>query len=64
MKPSRCALPATVALIASVATASGQSSPPAGTLVVSNMNDKTATVLDAATGEVRATLATGRRFIL
>ena len=33
---------------------------PAGTLVVSNMNDHTVTVLDAATGRVHATLATGQ----
>jgi YVTN family beta-propeller protein len=32
---------------------------PTGTLVVSNMNDHTATVLDAATGRVVATLPTG-----
>ena len=32
---------------------------PTGTLVVSNMNDHTATILDAATGRVHATLATG-----
>jgi DNA-binding beta-propeller fold protein YncE len=32
---------------------------PAGTLVVSNMNDHTATLLDAATGRVLATLPTG-----
>lgn len=32
---------------------------PTGTLVVSNMNDHTATVLDAATGRVLATLPTG-----
>ena len=32
---------------------------PTGTLVVSNMNDHTATVLDAATGRVHATLTTG-----
>ncbi|MGZ8490968.1 MAG: YVTN family beta-propeller repeat protein [Gemmatirosa sp.] len=32
---------------------------PAGTLVVSNMNDHTATILDAATGRVHATLPTG-----
>lgn len=30
-----------------------------GTLVVSNMNDHTATIIDAATGRVHATLATG-----
>jgi DNA-binding beta-propeller fold protein YncE len=33
---------------------------PTGTLVVSNMNDHTATVLDAASGRVLATLPTGR----
>ena len=32
---------------------------PTGTLVVSNMNDHTATVVDAATGRVHATLPTG-----
>ena len=32
---------------------------PTGTLVVSNMNDHTATVIDAATGRVHATLPTG-----
>jgi len=32
---------------------------PSGTLVVSNMNDHTATVIDAATGRVYATLPTG-----
>ena len=32
---------------------------PAGTIVASNMNDNTATVLDAATGRVLATLPTG-----
>ncbi len=32
---------------------------PRGTLVVSNMNDNTATVIDAATGKVHATLPTG-----
>src|SRR5512138_1725597 len=31
----------------------------AGTLIVSNMNDNTATVLDAASGRVLATLPTG-----
>src|SRR5471032_3058704 len=30
-----------------------------GTLIVSNMNDNTATVLDVATGRVLATLSTG-----
>lgn len=32
---------------------------PVGTIVVSNMNDATATVIDAATGRVHATLPTG-----
>src|SRR5512141_1653546 len=32
---------------------------PSGTLIVSNMNDNTATILDAATGRVLATLPTG-----
>jgi YVTN family beta-propeller protein len=45
-----------------VAIASGiaqASRGPAGTVIVSNMNDNTATVLDAATGRVLATLPTG-----
>ena len=33
---------------------------PTGTLVVSNMNDHTVTILDAATGRVHATLPTGQ----
>jgi YVTN family beta-propeller protein len=42
------------------ASARGQSpSRPTGTIVASNMNDNTATVLDAATGRVLATLPTG-----
>ena len=32
---------------------------PRGTLIVSNMNDSTATIIDAATGRVRATVRTG-----
>jgi YVTN family beta-propeller protein len=36
-----------------------QGNAPRGTLVVSNMNDHTATILDAATGRVRATVPTG-----
>jgi len=39
--------------------ATGGGGGPTGTLVVSNMNDHTATVLDAATGRVLATLPTG-----
>lgn len=45
--------------LASARVASAQDHP-TGTLVVSNMNDHTATVLDAATGRVLATLPTGR----
>jgi YVTN family beta-propeller protein len=45
--------PAAAAALALLAPA------PSGTLVVSNMNDHTATVIDAATGRVRATLPTG-----
>ena len=45
---------ATMALLGSSAPVA-----PGGTLVVSNMNDHTATVIDAASGRVRATLPTG-----
>jgi YVTN family beta-propeller protein len=45
--------------LAPVRTAHAQDRP-TGTLVVSNMNDHTATVLDVATGRVLATLPTGR----
>ena len=38
---------------------SGQQSAPVGTLVASNMNDATATILDAGSGKVLATLPTG-----
>ena len=49
-----------VAVLASGATSlHAQARTPAGTLVVSNMNDHTATVIDAATGRVHATLPTG-----
>ncbi|MEP7347484.1 MAG: cytochrome D1 domain-containing protein [Gemmatimonadaceae bacterium] len=41
------------------AKAGAQRHGPNGTLVVSNMNDNTATVLDAATGRLLATLPTG-----
>ncbi|HET7458902.1 MAG TPA: hypothetical protein VFJ74_14730 [Gemmatimonadaceae bacterium] len=49
----------TILLAALAAAAIDQHDVPAGTLVVSNMNDNTATVIDAATGRVRATLPTG-----
>ncbi len=39
--------------------ARAQGARPRGTVVVSNMNEATATVIDAATGAVRATLPTG-----
>ncbi|HEY4319934.1 MAG TPA: YncE family protein [Gemmatimonadales bacterium] len=42
-----------------VASAAAQTSGPAGTLVVANMNDNTAMVLDAASGRLVATLPTG-----
>ena len=42
------------------AAAAQRDTRPAGTLVVSNMNDHTATLLDAGTGRVLATLPTGR----
>ena len=59
--------PRFAAFVAAIAFALGQTphvlsaqpAAPVGTLVVSNMNDHTATVLDAATGRVRATLPTG-----
>jgi YVTN family beta-propeller protein len=55
----RTALLGAVLTLASTHAASAQDRP-TGTLVVSNMNDHTATVLDAATGRVLATLPTGR----
>lgn len=45
-----------VAFLAALAAPLGAQT---GTLVVSNMNDHTATIIDAATGRVHATLATG-----
>jgi DNA-binding beta-propeller fold protein YncE len=48
------------ALIVWSARAASAQDRPTGTLVVSNMNDHTATILDAATGRVLATLRTGR----
>lgn len=52
-------------MLSAVALAAGILAPlhapgPAGTIVVSNMNDHTATVIDAASGRVRATLPTGQ----
>ena len=48
-----------LAFMSSRGAAAQESRGPAGTLIVSNMNDNTATVLSAATGEVLATLPTG-----
>lgn len=48
-----------LALLAAAAPLPAQSRGPTGTLVVSNMNDNTATILDAATGITIATVPTG-----
>ena len=50
---------AAVAFAACNAPLRAQSRGPAGTIVVSNMNDNSATVIDAASGRVLATLPTG-----
>ncbi len=50
---------AAAACVALVALASRTISAQTGTLVVSNMNDHTATVIDVASGRVHATLPTG-----
>lgn len=59
--PNTSVRAATVVALALVTAAPLPAQPPApaGTLVVSNMNDHTATLIDAATGRVRATLPTG-----
>ena len=46
-------------VIATAVSASGAQERPRGTVVVSNMNDNTAMILDAATGKTLATLPTG-----
>jgi YVTN family beta-propeller protein len=46
-------------LLAGRGAAAQQSRGPSGTLIVSNMNDNTATILDAANGRVLATLPSG-----
>ncbi len=47
-------------LLSSAISLAAQPTPwPRGTLVVSNMRDSSATIIDAATGEVRATVRTG-----
>ena len=60
MPNARTRAAALVALaLALAAPLPAQPPAPTGTLVVSNMNDHTATLVDAATGRVRATLPTG-----
>jgi YVTN family beta-propeller protein len=60
MMPNKALRAAVAALALAAATPlAGQSPAPTGTLVVSNMNDHTATLIDAATGRVRATLPPG-----
>lgn len=54
------ALAALLALAAPLPAQSAAPAAPSGTLVVSNMNDHTVTILDAATGRVHATLPTGQ----
>ena len=56
---ARTAILGAALILVSARVASAQDRP-TGALVVSNMNDHTATVLDAATGRVLATLPTGR----
>jgi YVTN family beta-propeller protein len=53
------ALIATAFIGSAIQTMASQGNRPTGTLIVSNMNDNTATVIDAATGRVLATLPTG-----
>jgi YVTN family beta-propeller protein len=52
-------MPRPVALLALALLAAPVAAQPTGTVIVSNMNDHSATVLDAATGRVHATLPTG-----
>lgn len=70
MRSASCLLAAALLAAAAVPVVAQRATPrppppaaaagPRGTLVVSNMNDATVTVLDAATGRVRATLPTGQ----
>jgi DNA-binding beta-propeller fold protein YncE len=53
------AVSAAIALLLGGSAVLAQARGPAGTLVVSNMNDHTATIIDAASGRVLATLPTG-----
>jgi YVTN family beta-propeller protein len=59
MRRLTTALIATSVLGSAVGSIAAQDNRPTGTLIVSNMNDNTATVIDAATERVLATLPTG-----
>jgi YVTN family beta-propeller protein len=59
MRRLTTALIATSFLGSAVGSIAAQDNRPTGTLIVSNMNDNTATVIDAATERVLATLPTG-----
>lgn len=59
MRFSARVAPLTVATLTVLTMPAAAQRAPTGTLVVSNMNDHTATVLDAATGRVWMTLPTG-----
>jgi len=59
MRPPRTSAFFALALAACATTSSVQR-PASGTVVVSNMNDHTATLLDAASGRTLATLTTGK----
>jgi YVTN family beta-propeller protein len=50
---------AVIACLAAALGLAAQAPRPSGTLVASNMNDNTATMIDAGTGRVIATLPTG-----
>jgi YVTN family beta-propeller protein len=55
----RVAATIAAAAMAGAAPPAHRAAPPAGTIVTSNMNDNTASVIDAASGRVLATLPTG-----
>jgi YVTN family beta-propeller protein len=59
MRRLPAALIATSFIGSAIRPMSAQDNRPTGTLIVSNMNDNTATLIDAATGRVLATLPTG-----
>ena len=59
MRRRPTALIATAFLGSAIGSMHAQGNRPTGTVIVSNMNDNSATVIDAATGNVLATLPTG-----